>query len=103
MLQNANSIIQQIIAPATMVPACGLLILSSTVRMNTALGRVRAFHTERLDVWKSSTDRNRARVTTRSGSSASRGSRSRRTVSCAAAVSCSSRCSRSSSPWGATS
>ena len=56
MLQNANSIIQQIIAPATMVPACGLLILSSTVRMNTALGRVRAFHTERLEVWSSSTE-----------------------------------------------
>ena len=46
------SVIQQIIAPATMIPACGLLLLSSTARMNTVLARVRAFHHERLEVWK---------------------------------------------------
>lgn len=47
------SIIQQILAPAAMVPACGLLLLSSTARMNTVLGRIRTFHAERLDVWRS--------------------------------------------------
>lgn len=44
--------IQQIIAPATMIPACGLLLLSSTARTNTVLARIRAFHHERLDVWQ---------------------------------------------------
>lgn len=44
-------IIQQLVAPAVMVPACGLLLLSTTARMNTVLARVRAFHRERLDAW----------------------------------------------------
>lgn len=47
-----STIIQQIVAPAAMIPACGLLLLSSTARMNTVLSRIRAFHHERLDVWK---------------------------------------------------
>ncbi|MEM7755307.1 MAG: DUF2721 domain-containing protein [Planctomycetota bacterium] len=46
-------VIQQLVAPAVMIPACGLLLLSSTARMNTVLARVRAFHSERLDVWRS--------------------------------------------------
>jgi hypothetical protein len=45
-------VIQQLVAPAVMIPACGLLLLSSTARMNTVLARVRAFHGERLDVWR---------------------------------------------------
>lgn len=44
--------IQQIVAPAVMIPACGLLLLSSTARMNTVLARTRAFHSERLSVWQ---------------------------------------------------
>lgn len=55
MTESDASIIQQIIAPATMIPACGLLLLSSTARMNTVLARIRAFHAERLSVWKSET------------------------------------------------
>ncbi len=53
MTEAETSVIQQIIAPATMIPACGLLLLSSTARMNTVLARIRAFHHERLDVWAS--------------------------------------------------
>jgi len=49
-------IIQQILAPAAMIPACGLLLLSSTARMNTVLARIRAFHAERLDVWRSNAE-----------------------------------------------
>ncbi|MEM1329587.1 MAG: DUF2721 domain-containing protein [Planctomycetota bacterium] len=44
-------VIQQLVAPAVMVPACGLLLLSSTARMNTVLARIRAFHREQLDIW----------------------------------------------------
>jgi len=46
------SAIQQIVAPAVMIPACGLLLLSTTARLNSALGRVRAFHHEQLEVWR---------------------------------------------------
>ena len=56
MTESTATVIQQIIAPATMIPACGLLLLSSTARMNTVLARVRAFHHERLQVWKKSTE-----------------------------------------------
>ncbi|MEM9064620.1 MAG: DUF2721 domain-containing protein [Planctomycetota bacterium] len=49
-MPEAN-VIQEIIAPAAMIPACGLLLLSSTSRMNTVLARIRAFHNEMLDVW----------------------------------------------------
>ncbi|MEO0512882.1 MAG: DUF2721 domain-containing protein [Planctomycetota bacterium] len=45
-------VIQQLIAPAAMIPACGLLLLSSTARTNTVLARIRAFHAERLAVWR---------------------------------------------------
>lgn len=44
-------VIQQLVAPAVMIPACGLLLLSSTARLNTVLARIRIFHKERLDVW----------------------------------------------------
>jgi len=54
MTVTSDSVIQEIIAPAAMIPASGLLLLSSTARMNTVLARVRAFHRERLDVWKQS-------------------------------------------------
>ncbi|MEZ6318260.1 MAG: DUF2721 domain-containing protein [Phycisphaerales bacterium] len=46
-----EQVIQQIVAPSVMVSACGLLLLSSTARLNTVLARIRAFHRERLDVW----------------------------------------------------
>ena len=48
--------IQQLVAPAVMVPACGLLLLSSTARLNTVLARIRAFHNARLDVWREDAD-----------------------------------------------
>lgn len=46
------SAIQQIVAPAVMIPACGLLLLSTNARLNTALGRIRAFHHEQLEIWR---------------------------------------------------
>lgn len=52
---DAPTIIQEIVAPAVMIPACGLLLLSSSARMNTLLARIRAFHTERLNVWRDET------------------------------------------------
>ncbi len=57
MAMSEAGIIEQILAPATMIPACGLLLLSSTARMNTVLARIRAFHHERLDVWRMQTSR----------------------------------------------
>jgi len=50
--QDPN-VIQEIVAPAVMIPACGLLLLSTSARMNTVLARIRAFHVERLNVWQS--------------------------------------------------
>lgn len=49
---DSVGVIQELIAPAAMIPACGLLLLSSTARMNTVLARIRAFHAERLAVWR---------------------------------------------------
>jgi len=51
MTAAATGVVQQVLAPAAMIPACGLLLLSSTSRMNTVLMRIRAFHEERLQVW----------------------------------------------------
>ncbi|MEO1008296.1 MAG: DUF2721 domain-containing protein [Planctomycetota bacterium] len=51
-MTDATGIIQDLVAPAILIPACGLLLLSSTARMNTVLARIRAFHRERLDVWR---------------------------------------------------
>jgi len=45
------SMIADVIAPAAILPACALLLVSTTSRMNTLLARIRAFHHERLDVW----------------------------------------------------
>jgi len=56
MVTSDPGVIQQLVAPAAMIPACGLLLLSSTARMNTVLARVRAFHRERLDVWRDEHD-----------------------------------------------
>jgi len=50
-MADAANVIQEIIAPAAMIPACGLILLSSTARMNTVLARIRAFHHEMLDIW----------------------------------------------------
>lgn len=52
MAVNDPGVIQQVVAPAVLVPACGLLLLSSSARMNTVLARVRAFHAEQLDIWR---------------------------------------------------
>ncbi len=60
------TIISEIIAPAAMIPACGLLLLSSTARMNTVLGRLRAFHHERLDIWALETEAGSRRDAVRS-------------------------------------
>lgn len=46
------TVIQQIVAPAVMIPACGLLLLSTTARLNSTLGRLRAFHHEQLEIWR---------------------------------------------------
>ena len=43
---------QQIVAPAVLIPACGLLLMSSTARLNTVLARIRSFHAERLEIWQ---------------------------------------------------
>lgn len=56
MVTDDPGVIQQLVAPAAMIPACGLLLLSSTARMNTVLARIRAFHSERLDVWRTEHD-----------------------------------------------
>jgi len=50
--ETSAMLIQQMIPPATMIPACGLLLLSSTARMNTLLARTRTFHSERLVAWR---------------------------------------------------
>ncbi|MGP1272947.1 MAG: DUF2721 domain-containing protein [Phycisphaerales bacterium] len=44
-------IIQELVAPAVMIPASALLLLSSTARMNVVLSRIRTFHREQLEVW----------------------------------------------------
>jgi hypothetical protein len=49
-------VFKQIVAPAVLIPACGLLLLSSTARLNTVLARIRAFHSERLDLWTTDPD-----------------------------------------------
>ena len=49
---TGGALIQQFVAPAVMAPACGMLLLSSTSRMNTVLGRIRAFHREELEIWR---------------------------------------------------
>lgn len=45
-------VIQQLVAPAVMISASGLLLLSSSARMNTVLARIRVFHAERLALWR---------------------------------------------------
>ncbi|MEO1584996.1 MAG: DUF2721 domain-containing protein [Planctomycetota bacterium] len=51
-MQNATAeIIQDIVAPAVMIPASAMLLLSSTARMNVVLARIRTFHAEMLDIW----------------------------------------------------
>ena len=50
---DSQQVYQQIVAPAVLIPACGLLMMSSTARLNTVLGRIRIFHAERLAVWQS--------------------------------------------------
>ncbi len=46
------NVIQQLVAPAVMISASGLLLLSSSARMNTVLARIRVFHAERLALWR---------------------------------------------------
>jgi hypothetical protein len=47
-----TDIFQQIVAPAVLIPACGLLLMSNTARLNTILARIRSFHAERLEIWQ---------------------------------------------------
>ena len=42
------SIIGELVAPAVMIPACGLLCLSTNARMMSVIGRLRSLHTERV-------------------------------------------------------
>lgn len=55
-VQVSPGVIEQLVAPAVMIPACGLLLLSTTARLNTVLGRIRAFHHEQLEVWRLEVD-----------------------------------------------
>lgn len=41
-------IIRELVAPAVMIPACGLLCLSTNARMMSVIQRIRALHHERL-------------------------------------------------------
>jgi hypothetical protein len=51
MQPETTQVIQEVVAPAVMIPASALLLLSSTARMNVVLARIRTFHREQLDVW----------------------------------------------------
>ncbi len=51
MADGTGQIIQELVAPAVMIPAAALLLLSSTARMNVVLARIRTFHREQLDIW----------------------------------------------------
>ncbi len=44
-------IIRELVAPAVLIPACGLLCLSTNARMMSVLGRVRALHHERAEMY----------------------------------------------------
>ncbi|MEM8756549.1 MAG: DUF2721 domain-containing protein [Planctomycetota bacterium] len=50
-MSTVPGVIQELVAPAVMIPASALLLLSSTARMNVVLARIRTFHREQLDVW----------------------------------------------------
>lgn len=47
-----STAIEQTIAAAALVPACGMLLLSSTARLNVILARIRSFHAEMLTTWQ---------------------------------------------------
>jgi hypothetical protein len=44
-------IIRELVAPAVLIPACGLLCLSTNARMMSVLGRVRTLHHERAEMY----------------------------------------------------
>lgn len=50
--------IESLVAPAVIIPACGLLVLSISARLNTVIGRIRTMHSERIDAFlrRDSTD-----------------------------------------------
>ncbi|MEL6328194.1 MAG: DUF2721 domain-containing protein [Planctomycetota bacterium] len=44
-------VIAELAAPAVIIPACGLLCLSTNARMQAVLNRLRALHKERIEAW----------------------------------------------------
>lgn len=47
-----TELIQRLLAPVLIIPACGLLILSTSARFTSLLARVRSQHAERLEVYR---------------------------------------------------
>lgn len=45
----SQSVLQQLITPVAIIPACGLLCLSTNARLTSVLGRIRALHGELLE------------------------------------------------------
>ncbi|MFG0257719.1 MAG: DUF2721 domain-containing protein [Phycisphaerales bacterium JB043] len=45
----SQSVLQQLITPVAIIPACGLLCLSTNARLTSVLGRIRTLHRELLD------------------------------------------------------
>ncbi len=43
------TLIELLVAPAVLIPACGLLAMSSSARLSAILGRVRDLHKQRLE------------------------------------------------------
>ena len=52
------TLIQQLLAPVLIIPACGLLILSASARLSALLARIRAMHADRLEVFQSNDEEN---------------------------------------------
>ncbi len=46
-----SGVIQLLVVPAVIIPACGLLVLSTSARLNAIIARVRVMHGERLSAY----------------------------------------------------
>lgn len=51
MLTLSSTALELLVAPVVIIPACGLLVLSISARMNAVIGRTRGLHRERIDVY----------------------------------------------------
>lgn len=47
---GAARALELLIAPVVIIPACGLLVMSISARLNAVIARIRAMHSERIDV-----------------------------------------------------